>query len=58
MTLSPQMAERLEIIRGAIQEINNRPDLGQAAKERGIQALKKAEERLRRHLRERGERGD
>lgn len=39
-------AERLEVIRGAIQEIQSRPDLGQAAKERGIRALKKAEARI------------
>lgn len=56
MRLSPQEAERLALIRGAIGEIKNRPDLGHAAKERGIRALEKAEERLWQKAREGGNR--
>jgi len=45
MTLSTRQRERLAVIRRAIQEIANRPDLSPAAKERGIRALKRAEAR-------------
>lgn len=46
MALSSKDMERLSVIRGAMEEIANRPDLKEAAKQRGLRALKKAEARV------------
>lgn len=46
MALTSSEQERLSVIRGAIEEIANRPDLCEAAKERGVRALRRAEARL------------
>ena len=51
------VAERLAVIRDAIQEIQSRSDLGEAAKQRGIRALKKAEARVWQELERRHKAG-
>jgi len=50
MSLTEKQMERLAVIRAAIEEIANRPDLRPAARERGVRALKKAEARLLREI--------